>query len=272
MTIKTKISTNITTMTTNITMTKNKIGQQMQFILPSIQSSMQQSIQPYIQSSEFIVESINESDNTWKFFGNQNKYQNTHVLNDSIPKKFTSLATNATIFRWKFGDEPGDPIVETTLNPYIHTYSHSGTYSVSHQSCYPCLSTGTLICSNGWCTKSIEVEKLEAPEPTSLVALAGLTGLFIIIKGEDCCDIRKKCAEQRAACSKVSPNDIKSVKECQIIEKSCAQKLKDCEIKCIKTGNIWEGSSYRCRNKKKPYKEMCQTIERQEKYIGTKKI
>lgn len=108
---------------------------------------------------EFIVESVDIPDETLKFFNDIQKLNSkeTQALNGGIPKRFTSLATTSTIFRWKFGDEISNPTVETTINPYIHTFPANGTYLVSHQSCYPCLVTGTLICSNDWCTKSIDV-------------------------------------------------------------------------------------------------------------------
>src|SRR3972149_7651182 len=117
--------------------------------------------------SEFIVEPIDKSDITLKFFDDiqkSNSKQVQHLSNEEnynghIPKKFTSMATNATIFRWKFGDMHNNPIIETTVNPYIHKFERAGTYLVSHQSCYPCTITGTLICSDGWCTKTIIVEE-----------------------------------------------------------------------------------------------------------------
>jgi len=104
--------------------------------------------------SEFIVESVDTSDED--FFNDMYRLNNKKIrkLDDGISKRFTGLATNATIFRWDFGDGTS---IETTENPYIHTFPRSGTYSVSHQSCYPCISTGTLTCSSGWCTKSIGV-------------------------------------------------------------------------------------------------------------------
>lgn len=104
--------------------------------------------------SEFIVESVNASDED--FFNDTQKFNNNKIrnLNGGIAKRFTGLATEATIFRWNFGDGTS---IETVVNPYIHTFPRSGTYSVSHQSCYPCPYTGTLTCSSGWCTKSIGV-------------------------------------------------------------------------------------------------------------------
>ena len=103
---------------------------------------------------EFIVESVDPSDED--FFEDIKGLDNKKIrkLESGLVKRFTGMATNATIFRWDFGD--GNSI-ETTENPYIHTFPRSGTYSVSHQSCYPCPSTGTLTCSSGWCTKQIGI-------------------------------------------------------------------------------------------------------------------
>jgi hypothetical protein len=219
--------------------------------------------------TEFIVESIDTSDNTWKFYSNIQELNSNEIqnLNGGIAKKFTSLATNATIFRWRFGDQPGNPIIETTVNPYIYRFRRSGTYSVSHQSCYPCLSTGTLICSNGWCIKSITVQEGKG----SLVALAGLAGLFIIAKGDNCCDLRKRCAEKRAICAKIKPEDIENIKECNIIEKECTARLEDCRKKCIRTGHTWKPLPYKCIEKREPNKEICQTVEHQKRYRKEKK-
>jgi len=216
-----------------------------------------------IDIPEFIVESVDTSDETLKFFNSIQNLKEIQILNGGIAKKFTSLATNSTIFRWRFGDQPGNPIIETTVNPYMHTFQHKGTYSVSHQSCYPCLSTGTLVCSNGWCTKSIEVKKVEERDKDSLVALAGFAGLFIIVAEDNCCDLRKRCAEKRAICATIKPEDIENTKECNIIEKTCTTRLKDCKKKCIDTGHMWKPLPYKCVEKREPYKEICQIIERQ---------
>lgn len=222
---------------------------------------------------EFIVESVDTSDETWKFFNNIQDLKETRTLNDGIPKKFTSMATNATIFRWKFGDQQGNPTIQTTVNPYIHTFQHNGTYNVSHQSCYPCLSTNSLICSNGWCTKSIEVQKEHEEErgSDSLVACAGLAGLFIIISEDNCCDLRKRCAEKRAICATIKPQYIENTEVCKSIDKLCTIKLKDCEKKCIKTGHTWKPLPYKCIEKHEPYKEICQVIEKQKRYRKNKK-
>lgn len=213
--------------------------------------------------SEFIVESIDTSDDTWKFFNDIQGLNNKEIqtLNGNIAKKFTSLATNATIFRWRFGDQPGNPIIETTVNPYIHIFDHNGTYSVSHQSCYPCIFTGTLACSNGWCTKSITVKKEVEHENDSLVALAGLAGLLFIVKEDNCCKLRDRCIEKRAICSGIKPEDVKNIKDCNSIEKICTSRLKDCKDKCTKTGHKWEPLSYKCLEKYGLHKEICQTIE-----------
>lgn len=195
---------------------------------------------------EFIVESIDRLDETWKFFNNIQGLKEIQTLGD-FPKKFTSLATNSTIFRWRFGDQPGNPIIETTVNPYIYTYHNSGIYNVSHQSCYPCLPTNTLVCSNGWCTKSIEVKKVAANNGP-LVALAGFAGLLFIGK-EDCCKLRERCEEKRSICTGIKSEDIENKKACQTIEKICTTRLKDCRNKCTKTGNKWELQKSRKINK-----------------------
>lgn len=157
-------------------------------------------------SPEFIVESILPGDNSWKFIEDTQYLgiKKIQTPNSGIPKKFTSLATNATIFRWRFGDEPGNPITETTVNPYIHTYAYPGNYDVSHQSCYPCVATGTLTCSNGWCTKSVNVQKEEA---FAGLAIAGAL-FFIFIKPDKCnnnkitdkCLTDKDCTWQEGKC------------------------------------------------------------------------
>jgi hypothetical protein len=218
---------------------------------------------------EFIVESIDASDENWKFFNEiqrlNSKY--TQTLNGGISKKFTSLATTSTIFRWDFGD---GTTIETHINPYVHTYAHSGKYSVSHQSCYPCIATGTLVCSNGWCTQLIDVKKEKEQGNNSVVALAGLTGLFIIAKEDNCCKLRDRCSEKREICRSIKPEDIENIKACKNIEKTCTTRLKDCRKKCAETGHTWKPLPYTCLEKKEPHKEVCQTIERQ-KYVEKKK-
>lgn len=112
-------------------------------------------------------------------------------LNGGIRKKFTSLATNATLFRWRFGDTHQDPIVETTENPYYHTYRERGTYSVSHQSCIG------YSCCSGWCIKSIDIEKYEEERNKGLLALMGFGFIFLMIKKE--CkdyDTKEKCVKR----------------------------------------------------------------------------
>jgi hypothetical protein len=219
---------------------------------------------------EFIVESIDTSDETWKFFNNIQDLNNKDIqnLNGGIVKKFTSLATNATIFRWKFGDQPGNPAIETTVNPYIHIYHHQGTYNVSHQSCYPCLSTSSLVCSNGWCTKSIEVEKEheEERESGSIIGLFGFAGLLFIAKEDNCCRLRERCTEERAICTNIKHTDTKNVKACRTIEKTCTTRLKDCKEKCIKMEHVWDSSSYKCSEKDKLHRELCQTIEQKKRH------
>lgn len=216
---------------------------------------------------EFIVESIDISDETWKFFNNIQELKEIQTLGD-FPKKFTSLATNATIFRWRFGDQPGDPLIETTVNPYIHIFHNSGTYSVSHQSCYPCLSTGTLVCSNGWCTKSIEVKVEHNNGP--IVALAGFAGLLFIAKEDNCCKFVKRYDDKEAICASIKSEDIKSIKECRTIESICQTRLEDCRNKCTKTGHAWKPLPYKCIEKHEPFREICQTIENK-KYIEKNK-
>ncbi len=153
--------------------------------------------------SEFIVEPILPGDNSWKFIEDIQHIGTKEIvsLDSGIKKKFTSLATNATIFRWKFGD--GNEI-ETSINPYIHTYAYPGNYDVSHQSCYPCIDTGTLTCSNGWCIKSINVQKEDVF--TGLVIAGAM--FFIFIKSDKCnnnktrdrCQQDKNCTWQEGRC------------------------------------------------------------------------
>ncbi len=142
--------------------------------------------------NEFIVEDV--------------KDLNTQNLNGGFRKKFTSLATISTIFRWRFGDTHNNPIIETSENPYYHSFREAGTYTVEHQSCYYC--GGQLVCSNGWCVKSVTI----TPPGRDLATLAigGLFG-FLIIKGKECeFRTKKECRES---------------KDCQWIEK---------ENKCVK--------------------------------------
>jgi hypothetical protein len=229
-------------------------------------------------TADFIVESVDESDETWKFFNTiyklDDEYQDPHA---AFAKKFTSMATTATIFRWKFGDQYDNPTIETTLNPYIHTFYGPGTYSVSHQSCAPCLSMNPpLICSPGWCTKEVAVEEVVEHESDSLIATAGLFGLFIIAKSHDCCDIRRRCAEKLAICDTIQPEDIKNKKNCQSIRELCEDRLKDCKKKCVKTQHQWDKPHERCHEKGKSDNIICQDIENKKKHRedknGQKKI
>ena len=147
---------------------------------------------------QFVVEDVNGEIHT-----------PTQSLNGGVIKKFTSLATTSTIFRWKFGDTHQNPIVETTENPYYHTFREAGTYLINHQSCYPC--GGQLVCSNGWCTKSITI----TPPGKDLTALAiGSIFGFLIFKGIDCedRDTKQECDELRDYCQWVEK------------EKKCARK------------------------------------------------
>ena len=160
---------------------------------------------------EFIVESVDESDETWKFFNTTYKLTDANQNpSGQFSKKFTSMATNATIFRWRFG-EGSNPIVETTLNPYIHRFHGPGTYNVSHQSCYPCTLTSQLVCSNGWCTKSVTI--VSPSDNSALIATAGLFGLFIIAKENNCCKLRDMCTEKREICKGTKSEDIENIKE-----------------------------------------------------------
>jgi hypothetical protein len=212
---------------------------------------------------EFIVESIDTSDALWEFFNDiqrlDDENQDPHAR---FAKKFTSMATTATIFRWKFGEQHDDPTIETTLNPYIHKFHGHGTYLVSHQSCAPCLSMDPpLVCSNGWCTKEIIVEEPIEHGSDSLIATAGLFGLFIIAKSHDCCDIRRRCMEKLAICDTVKPEDIENKKACTSIRELCENRLKDCKKKCTKTQHQWDKSHEICHEKGKSHDVICQTIE-----------
>ena len=217
-------------------------------------------------TSEFIVEQI-DNEETLKFFEEiqraNDKQTKTLIQPEDygghLPKKFTSMATNATTFRWKFGDKPGNPTIETTVNPYIHRFINPGTYEISHQSCYACPSTGTLTCSTGWCTKTITV--IEEHGIGSLVAL-GIGGLFLAIsRGDNCCTLRRECEESRRMCNTTRPEDIKDKEKCKSTKELCTTKLESCRVKCINTGNDWESSSYKCHEKNKPVREICQIIE-----------
>lgn len=216
---------------------------------------------PY--TTDFIVESVDESDETWKYFSAIYKLddedQDPHAI---FAKKFTSMATTATIFKWKFGDQHNNPTVETTLNPYIHRFHGPGTYSVSHQSCAPCLHMDPpLICSNGWCTKEVIVEEAREHKSDSLIAAAGLFGLFIIAKSHDCCDIRRRCMEKLAICNTIQPEDIENKKACQSIRELCKDRLKDCKNECVKTQHQWDKSHNICHEKGKSHDIICQNIE-----------
>lgn len=113
---------------------------------------------------------------------------NAQSLNGSkFTKKFTSLASTATIFRWDFGD--GEDL-ETSDNPIYHSYDHAGKYDVGHQSCI-----GPLCCS-GWCVKTIKVLPPSAAAPALL--FGGLGFMFLAAK-RDCeaYDNKKDCEEAR---------------------------------------------------------------------------
>lgn len=128
----------------------------------------------------------------------------TQSLNGGITKKFTSLATNATMFRWKFGDGKE---LETTENPTYHTYTKTGTYAINHQTCI-----GPACCS-GWCIQTIQVGRIDETNKRFLTMM-GLTGfLFIIGKEKECEDYenKKECIKH----------------DCEWLEKhkSCKQKI-----------------------------------------------
>ena len=177
---------------------------------------------------EFTVETIGPGDNSWQFLEEMQRLDSIEIqtLNGGIKKKFMSLATNATIFRWKFGD--GQEI-ETHTNPYIHTYANIGTYFVSHQSCYPCIQTGTLTCSNGWCTKSINVEIIERNWKD--FAALSLGGFFIAILEDTCKTVRIVCQEEKKKCAKIGEGDIKGMHRCRTIDNLCKIRLENCARK-----------------------------------------
>lgn len=133
-----------------------------------IQQLTQQTQSVMLLVGQFIIEDVREE-------------SHTQTLNGGVIKKFTSLATTSTIFRWTFGDTHQNPIIETTENPYYHTFREAGTYIIGHQSCYPC--GGQLVCSNGWCTQSITITS--PGKDLSALAAAGIFG-FLVFKGTDC--------------------------------------------------------------------------------------
>ena len=229
-----------------------------------------------IYTSEFIVEPIDNED-ILKFFDNiqRTNSKQTNILDHEedheghLPKKFTSMATNATTFRWKFGDKPGNPIIETTVNPYIHKFKHSGTYQISHQSCYVCPQTGTLTCSTGWCTQTITV--IEEGGMGTLATL-GLGGLFLAIaKMENCCELRDRYTETIRVCNTISPKDTKNKERCKSVEELYRIRLKECKEKCIRTRHEWKPSSYECHKKNMLDGEICQTIEHKKRKKPEKK-
>ncbi len=162
---------------------------------------------------EFIIEDVN----------GDTQSQN---LNGGVVKKFTSLATTSTIFRWRFGDTNQNPIIETTENPYYHTFREAGTYIISHQSCYPC--GGQLVCSSGWCTKSITI----TPPGKDLTGLAigGLFG-FLLFSGINCEDYKtkKECELSKEKKEKEHIEKMPIKPCCQWIEKEkkCVPRCKE---------------------------------------------
>ncbi len=237
----------------------------------------------------FIAEPINISRDAWKFFkdiqkSNSKELSYVRALNDDdddnndndnykkgLTRKFTSMATNATIFRWKFGDKPHDPIIETTINPYIYKFKKSGTYTVSHQSCYPCTSTGTLICSNGWCTQSITIIVEDHLSSGALMLSTGFFGLLLAAQPNNCCNIRNKCVEKLEQCRDAQHKNVENKNICRSIEKLCNNRLKDCKKKCITTRHQWNDYHKRCHEKDKLDDIVCQIIERRKKYTKDKK-
>lgn len=95
-------------------------------------------------------------------------------LNGGIQKKFTSLASTATSFKWDFGDTH---TLDTTENPIYHTYTAKGTYTVGHQTC------AYAGCCSGWCYKSISVQP---PGHDHFLEMMGLAGFLFIVAGEKC--------------------------------------------------------------------------------------
>ncbi len=118
---------------------------------------------------------------------------NIKSLNGGITKKFMSLASTATSFKWNFGDTH---TLETTENPIYHTYVNRGTYTVSHQTC---AYTG---CCSGLCTQSIDVQP---PGRDKFWAFMGLAG-FVFLASEEKCkkgyehiitrDKKRKCVKR----------------------------------------------------------------------------
>lgn len=123
---------------------------------------------------------------------------NIKLLNGDImewnTKKFMSLASTATSFKWDFGD--GTLILETTENPIYHTYANRGTYTIGHQTC-----AYTGCCSSGWCYQSIDVQPLGRDKFWAFMGLAG----FVFLASEDKCkkgyvpiitrDKKRKCVK-----------------------------------------------------------------------------
>lgn len=99
---------------------------------------------------------------------------NIKSLNGGITKKFMSLASTATSFKWDFGDTH---TLETTENPIYHTYVNRGMYTVSHQTC---AYTG---CCSGLCTQSIDVQP---PGRDKFWTFMGLAGFVFLVSEEKC--------------------------------------------------------------------------------------
>lgn len=99
---------------------------------------------------------------------------NIKSLNGGIKKKFMSLASIATSFKWDFGDSH---TLETTENPIYHTYANKGIYTIGHQTC---AYTG---CCSGWCYQSIDVQP---PGRDKFWAFMGLAGFVFLASEEKC--------------------------------------------------------------------------------------
>lgn len=99
---------------------------------------------------------------------------NIKSLNGGFQKKFMSLATTATSFKWDFGDSN---TLETTENPIYHTYINKGAYTVGHQTC------AYVGCCSGWCYKSIDVQP---PGKDKFWAMMGLAGFMFLASEEKC--------------------------------------------------------------------------------------
>lgn len=99
---------------------------------------------------------------------------NIKSLNGGIQKKFTSMATTATSFKWDFGDSH---TLETAENPIYHTYTTKGIYTIGHQTC------AYIGCCSGWCYKSVSVQP---PGRDHFLEMMGIAGFVFVIAKEKC--------------------------------------------------------------------------------------